>query len=98
MADITLLHQEITLLKLRIAALEHQRNNLESEVAVAVAERDQADQANTILSEKLKRSEAACNTLELEVLRERRTSNAAMAKIEQLENELADAFSDDDSD
>ena len=96
MADITLLHQEITLLKLRITALEHQRNNLESELAVALAERDQADQANTKLSEKLKKCEVACSALELEVLRERRTSSAAMAKIEQLENELADAFSDDE--
>ena len=95
MADITLLHQEISLLKLRIAALEHQRNSLESDLAVALAERDQADQANTTLSEKLKKCEAACNTLEVEVLRERRTSSSAMKKIEQLENELADAFSDD---
>jgi chromosome segregation ATPase len=96
MADITLLHQEITLLKLRIAALEHQRNNLESELAVAVAERDQADVVAKKIIDDLKRCEAACRTLELEVLRERRTSNAAMAKIEQLENELEDAFSDDE--
>jgi chromosome segregation ATPase len=95
MADITLLHQEITLLKLRITALEAQKNNLESDVAVALAERDQADQANQVLTGKLIKAQADAAALEVEILRERRTSNAAMAKIEQLENELADAFSDD---
>ena len=98
MAETTLLHQEITLLKIRITALELQRNNLENELSEVLSERDQAHQANTILSEKLKKSEMTCNTLELEILRERRTSNAAMAKIEQLENELADVFSDDEDD
>jgi len=98
MADITLLHQEVTLLKLRITALEAQKNNLESDVAVALAERDQADQANQVLTGKLIKAQADVATLEIEILRERRTSSAAMKKIEQLENELADAFSDSDSD
>ena len=98
MADITLLHQEITLLKLRIAALEHQRNSLESDLAVALAERDQSDITAKRLMDTLKKCEAACSTLEVEVLRERRISGAAMKKIEQLENELADAFSDSDAD
>jgi len=96
MADVTLLHQEIIMLKLRITALEHQRNKLENELAEAVAERAQADITARKIMDDLKRCEVACRSLELEVLRERRTSNAAMAKIEQLENELADAFSDDD--
>lgn len=96
MADITLLHQEITLLKLRISSLESQRNKLEAELSEAVSEREQSDITAKKLMDELKRCEAACRTLELEILRERRTSNAAMAKIEQLENELADAFSDDE--
>jgi len=96
MADVTLLHQEITLLKLRITALEHQRNNLESDLAVALAERDQADKANTALTTKLIKAQTDAANLEIEILRERRTSNAAMKKIEQLENELADVLSDDD--
>ena len=98
MAELTLLHQEISLLKLRVAALESQRKNLESDLAVAMAERDQADEANTRLSEKLKSVERACDALELDILRERSKSNAAMQKIVQLENELADVFSDTDSD
>jgi len=96
MADLTLLHQEITLLKLRISSLEAQRNKLENELSAAVSERNQSDNTAKKLMDELKRCEVACRTLELEILRERRTSNAAMAKIEQLENELADAFSDDD--
>ena len=96
MADLTLLNQEITLLKLRISSLEAQRNKLEEELSVVVSERNQFDITAKKLMDELKRCEVACRTLELEVLRERRTSNAAMAKIEQLENELADAFSDDE--
>jgi predicted nucleic acid-binding Zn-ribbon protein len=96
MAEITLMHQEIIMLKLRITALESQRNELESDLAVALAERDQADKANQALTEKLKNTERVCSALEVEILRERRTSNAAMQKIEQLENELLEAFSDSD--
>jgi len=96
MAEITLMHQEIIMLKLRITALESQRNELESDLAVALAERDQADKANQVLTEKLKNTERVCSTLEVEILRERRTSNAAMQKIEQLENQLIEAFSDSD--
>ena len=96
MADLTLLHQEITLLKLRISSLESQRNKLESELSVAVSEKEQSDATTKKLMDELKRCEVACRTLELEVLRERRTSNAAMAKIEQLENELSDILSDSD--
>jgi len=84
------------MLKLRITALESQRNELESDLAVALAERDQADKANQVLTEKLKNTERVCSTLEVEILRERRTSNAAMQKIEQLENQLIEAFSDSD--
>jgi predicted nucleic acid-binding Zn-ribbon protein len=95
MAEITLMHQEIIMLKLRITALESQRNELESDLSVALAERDQADKANQVLTEKLKNTERVCSALEVEILRERRTSNAAMQKIEQLENQLLETFSDD---
>jgi chromosome segregation ATPase len=95
MAEVTLLHQEISLLKLRVASLESQRNNLESDLAVALAERDQADEANKTLSDKLKSAERACDLLELDILRERSKSNAAMQKIVQLENELSDLLSSD---
>jgi FtsZ-binding cell division protein ZapB len=43
MAETTILHQEITLLKLRISSLESQRNKLETELSVAVSERNQSD-------------------------------------------------------
>ena len=95
MAEVTLLHQEIKLLKLRVAALESQRKSLESDLSEAIAERDQADQASKALSEKLKSVERACDLLELDILRERSKSNAAMQKIVQLENELNDLLSSD---
>jgi chromosome segregation ATPase len=98
MAEVTLLHQEIRLLKLRITALESQRNNIESELSVALAERDQADEANKKLSEKLRESEKKSDALELDILRERQKSNAAMTKIVQLENQLEDMFTTDDGD
>ena len=95
MAELTLLHQEISLLKLRVASLESQRNNLESDLAVALAERDQADEANKTLSDKLKSAERACDSLELDILRERSKSNAAMQKIVQLENQIDDMLTTD---
>ena len=95
MAEVTLLHQEIKLLKLRVASLESQRKSLESDLSEAIAERDQADQASKVLSEKLKSVERACDLLELDILRERNKSNAAMTKIVQLENELNDLLSSD---
>ena len=51
MADITLLQQEVLLLKLRIAKLEADKKSLLSDVAVLTAERDQADRAVNKLSE-----------------------------------------------
>lgn len=95
MAEVTLLHQEITMLKLRITSLELQRHKLQSDLAVAIAERDQADEANKTLSEKLKSAERACDLLELDILRERNKSSAAMQKIVQLENELDDLLTSD---
>ena len=95
MAELTLLHQEISLLKLRVASLESQRNNLESDLAVALTERDQADEANKTLSDKLKSAERACDSLELDILRERSKSNAAMQKIVQLENQIDDMLTTD---
>jgi hypothetical protein len=51
MADVTLLQQEVILLKLRIAKLEADKRSLQSDVAVLTAERNQADRANQKLSE-----------------------------------------------
>jgi ribosomal protein L24 len=96
MADITLLHQEVLLLKLRITALEAQKNSLENDVAVAEVNLNKAQVENQVLTGKLIKAQADVAILEVEILRERRTSNAAMKKIEQLENELADAFESDD--
>lgn len=98
MADIQILHQEVTLLKLRIASLESQRKNLESDLSVAIVERDQADETNKTLSDRLRNSEKICSGLELDILRERQKSNAAMSKIIQLENQLSDLLSTDESD
>ena len=95
MAEITLLHQEIIMLKLRITALEAQRNNLESDLAVANAERDQADEAVMKLSQSLKNTEKVCAALQLEVLRERNTSQTAIEKIVQLEAELENQYGSD---
>jgi chromosome segregation ATPase len=99
MADVALLHQEILLLKLRITALEAQKSSLEDDVALAEVNLNKAQTENQILTGKLIKANADVGSLELEVLRERRTSNAAMKKIEQLENELEDALgSDSDAD
>ena len=95
MAEVQILHQEISLLKLRVAALETQRKSLQSDLAAAVEGRSQVDELNKVLSEKLKSVERACDALELDVLRERSKSNAAMTKIVQLENELNDLLSSD---
>ena len=95
MAEITLLHQEIIMLKLRITALEAQRNDLESDLAVANAERDQADEANTKISDKLKNSEKVCAALQLEILRERNTSQTAIEKIVELEIEIQNLYGSD---
>ena len=95
MAEITLMHQEIIMLKLRITALESQRNELENNLTAALAENQLSETKIITLTEKLKNTERVCSTLEVEILRERRTSNAAMHKIEQLENQLLEAFSDD---
>ena len=95
MAEITLLHQEIIMLKLRITALEAQRNDLESDLAVANAERDQADEANTKISDKLKNSEKVCAALQLEILRERNTSQTAIEKIVELETEIQNLYGSD---
>lgn len=88
MAEITLLHQEILMLKLRIVALESQKKSLESDLAVALAERDQADEANQVLSEKLKNTEKAYMV----------SQSLSAKKIEQLESALEDQFTDTDSD
>lgn len=67
MADITLLQQEVILLKLRISKLEADKRSLESDVAVLTAERNQADRAVDKLSE----------------------------TVQQLKNELKDAYGSD---
>jgi ribosome-binding protein aMBF1 (putative translation factor) len=104
MADITLLQQEILLLKLRIIKLESDKKNLESSVAVLTAERDQADTANNSLSEKLKNTEKVCQVSEWSRLMMESKYHKALERIEQLKNELIDALgshddsSDDDED
>jgi chromosome segregation ATPase len=95
MAEVQILHQEISLLKLRVAALETQRKSLQHDLAAAVEGRSQVDELNKVLSEKLKSVERACDLLELDVLRERNKSSTAMQKIVQLENELSDLLSSD---
>jgi len=95
MAEVQILHQEISLLKLRVAALETQRKSLQHDLSAAVEGRTQADEANKALSEKLKSVERACDLLELDILRERNKSSTAMQKIVQLENELNDLLSSD---
>jgi ribosome-binding protein aMBF1 (putative translation factor) len=104
MADVTLLQQEIILLKLRIVKLESDKKNLQSEVAVLIVERQQADTANVSLSEKLKNTEKVCQAKEWSCLMMENKYLKALEKIEQLKNELINVLgneaetSDDDED
>jgi chromosome segregation ATPase len=100
MAEIQILHQDITMLKLRISALESQRNDLEAALAIALEERDQAQSTNAEMATKLQEAEKAKSELQIEVLKERSTSSAAVKKICLLEEMLDQAlakFSDSDS-
>ena len=100
MAEVQLLHQDITMLKLRVASLEEQRNDLETALAIALEERDLAEKINKDMATKLQEMEKAKGELQIEVLRERSTSSAAVKKICLLEEMLDQAlakFSDSDS-
>ena len=101
MAEIQILYQDITMLKLRISALETQRNDLETALAIALEERDQAEKINKEMAAKLQEAEKAKSELQIEVLRERSTSSAAVKKICLLEEMLDQAlakYSDSESD
>jgi hypothetical protein len=92
MAEIQLLHQDITMLKLRVASLEEKRNDLETALAIALEERDQAEKINKEMAAKLQEAEKAKSELQIEVLRERSTSSAAVKKICLLEEMLDQAL------
>jgi len=101
MAEIQILYQDITMLKLRISALESQRNDLETALAIALEERDQAEKINKDIAAKLQELEKAKSELQIEVLKERSTSSAAVKKICLLEEMLDQAlakYSDSESD
>ena len=101
MAEIQILYQDITMLKLRISALESQRNDLETALAIALDERDKAESTNAEMAAKLQEAEKAKGELQIEVLKERSTSSAAVKKICLLEEMLDQAlakYSDSESD
>lgn len=92
MADITLLQQEVLLLKLRISKLEADKKSLQSDVAVLTAECEQADRAVDKLSESLVNTEKVCKSMEWSQLALQSKYERALEKIEQLKNELIDAL------
>ena len=105
MADVTLLHQEILLLKLRVVNLESVNKNLQSEVALLIVEAQKAETANVSLSEKLKNSEKACQATEWSRLMMENKYRKALEKIEELKSELinvlgteAETSTDEDED
>jgi len=85
MAEITLLHQEILMLKLRITALESQKKSLENDVAAAMAEYMKSEEANKALEVQLKNTEKAYMF----------SQSMSAKKIAELESALEDQFSDD---
>ena len=92
MADVTLLQQEVILLKLRIAKLEDDKKHLLSDVAVLTAEREQADRAVGDLNVKLQNTEKVCKTMEWKSMAMETRYHNALGKIEQLKSELIDAL------
>ena len=85
MAEITLLHQEILMLKLRITALESQKKSLENDVAAAMAEYMKSEEANKALEVQLKNTEKAYMF----------SQSMSAKKIAELESALEDQFTDD---
>lgn len=92
MADVTLLQQEIILLKLRIVKLESDKKNLQNDIVVLTVERDQADTANLSLSEKLKNTEKVSQAQEWERLMLQSKYHKALERIEQLKTELIETL------
>jgi len=88
MAEITLLHQEILMLKLRITALESQKKSLENDVAAAMAEYMKSEEANKALEVQLKNTEKAYMF----------SQSMSAKKIAELESALEDQFTDSDVD
>jgi flagellar biosynthesis regulator FlbT len=104
MADVTLLQQDIILLKLRIAKLEDDKKHLQSDMAVLLGEREQADRAVQELYEKIKNTEKVNQAQEWSRLMMQSKYHKALEKIEQLKTELIEALgsqfdsSDEDED
>jgi flagellar biosynthesis regulator FlbT len=95
MADITLLQQDVILLKLRIAKLEDDKKHLQSDMAVLLAERDQGDRAVKELYEKLKNTEKVNQAQEWSRLMMQSKYHKALEKIERLKSELIEALGSD---
>ena len=98
MADVTLLQQDVILLKLRIAKLENDKKNLLSDVAVLIAERDQADRANKRLSDSLENTEKVCVAMKSSHNKLQIKYEYALIKIEQLKRDILGSDAEESSD
>lgn len=95
MADVTLLQQDILLLKLRIAKLEDDKKKLQAEVTALIDERHQTDIANLSLMEKLKSTERVCQAAEWKYMGMETRYHNALSEISHLKSELIDALGSD---
>ena len=88
MAEITLLHQEILMLKLRVTALEDQKKDLINSLSIRTAEYMKSQDETKAVQEQLKNTEKAYLT----------SQSFWAKKVEQLESALEDQFTDSDVD
>lgn len=99
MAEVTLLHQEISLLKIRVSALtvKNQEFSVELDTAVsrlhsALSENTAQYQENLELQKKIAEQDARYSRLEWTNLASDTKYCKALRKIEQLEEQLLDAY------